>query len=69
MAYTNTTPTKANRGSFWAVLRTAYVAYIERQSRTDQIARLNRMTDEELTKLGVARDRIPQYVFRDLFHI
>ncbi|MBK5946362.1 hypothetical protein CCR83_07895 [Rhodobacter veldkampii DSM 11550] len=42
-------------------------AYVERQSRVQEIDRLNAMSDEELLKLGIRRERIAQHVFRDRF--
>jgi uncharacterized protein YjiS (DUF1127 family) len=41
-------------------------AYIEREGRLHEIRRLNAMSDAELSRLGVTRDRIPHHVFRDL---
>lgn len=41
-------------------------AYMESRSRRTQIAALEAKSDEELAKLGITRDRIVHYVFRDL---
>ena len=54
---------------FFASIGQGFNAYVERKSRSAEIARLNAMSDEELLKLGVTRDRIPMYVFRDLMTI
>jgi len=45
------------------------VAYMERRSRADEIARLEAMSDAQLAQLGISRNTIPAYVFRDLFYI
>lgn len=59
-----------------AVLKTALgtigdwmVRVGEANSRSDQIERLSAMSDAELARRGITRDRIVQYVFRDLSHI
>lgn len=44
-------------------------AHIERHSRGNEIERLQAMTDEELAVIGVKRDRIAFYVFRDQMYI
>lgn len=41
------------------------VAYAEAQSRIGQVKRLEALSDEELAKRGISRDRIVHYVFRD----
>ncbi len=54
---------------FFAGLGQGFNAYLHSRSRIDEIRRLNAKSDEELARLGITRDRIPQYVFRDLFSI
>jgi uncharacterized protein YjiS (DUF1127 family) len=54
---------------FFAALGTAMTSYMERRSRADQIARLNALSDAQLAKLGITRDGIPAYVFRDMFYV
>jgi len=44
-----------------------YNAYVETRSRAAEINRLNALSDTELSALGIRREDIPQYVFRDLF--
>lgn len=44
-------------------------AYVERRSRMEELQRLDAKTDEELAKMGLTRDEIPRYVFRDLFYV
>ena len=41
------------------------VALGEASARTDEINRLNALSDAELAELGVTRDGIVLYVFRD----
>ena len=60
---------RSGLSNFFAGIRTGMTAYMERRSRGDQIARLNALSDAELKKLGITRDTIPAYVFRDLFYI
>lgn len=52
-----------------ASLGQGFNAYLERLARTDQINRLNAMTDAELARIGLTRQDIPFHVFRDLMHI
>ncbi|MEI4471297.1 hypothetical protein [Frigidibacter sp. MR17.24] len=72
MAFSNTAQagtTAAHNDGFMAALRRGFVSYMERKSRSQEIARLNAMTDDELSQMGVTRDRIAHYVFRDLFYV
>jgi uncharacterized protein YjiS (DUF1127 family) len=39
--------------------------YVHHRCRTDQIARLNKLSDAELAKIGIRRDQIVMHVFRD----
>lgn len=54
---------------FFASLGQGMNAYLESRSRMDQIAAMNAKSDKELNQLGITRDGIPAYVFRDLFYI
>lgn len=56
---------RARVAAFWAAFGRAFGAYLDRQSRYHIVQRLNAMSDEELAKMGISRDRIVQYVFRD----
>lgn len=60
---------RAKLDAFFLSLGQGVNAYVERQARMDQIRALEAKSDEELLKLGLKRDRIPHYVFRDLFYI
>ena len=48
----------------WSWLETV----AERGSRRADIERLNACSDAELAALGIRRDQIAHYVFRDLYH-
>jgi uncharacterized protein YjiS (DUF1127 family) len=60
---------RAGLSNFFHGLGQGFVAYMERRARTEQIAALNAKSDEELAKMGITRDTIPAYVFRDLFYV
>lgn len=60
---------RAGLANFFQSLGRGFTAYMERRSRADQIAVLNAKSDAELAKLGITRDGIPAYVFRDLFYV
>ena len=44
-------------------------AYMETRGRAEEINRLNALSDAGLARLGIKREDIPQYVFRDLFYV
>lgn len=54
---------------FGQALVEGLTAYMERQSRQDQIRALEAKSDAELAKMGIARDRIVNHVFRDRFYL
>lgn len=68
---TNTTNVSIAHGTGWtnftAWLSRAFDAYIARRARTDQLQALEALSDAELAQLGIRRDQIVQYVFRDLY--
>ena len=79
MAYHSTTTSDFAPG-FWAgvkvrlarmgsVLATRLDSYMMYRSRADQVMRLQAMSDAELARRGIARDRIVQHVFRDIAYI
>ncbi len=45
------------------------VAIMESNSRIQLVDKLNAMSDAELAELGVKRDEIVHYVFKDTFYI
>ncbi len=55
--------------AFFAKLGQGLNAYVETRSRRAEIAALEAKSDEELAKLGITRDRIIHYVFRDLIWV
>lgn len=54
---------------FWAGIATGLNNYMNRKSRVDQVQKLEAKTDEELAAMGLKRDDITRYVFRDMFYI
>ncbi|SFI59067.1 hypothetical protein SAMN04487991_0342 [Celeribacter neptunius] len=54
---------------FFATLGQGVNAYAVRRKRLGELARLDAMSDAELSALGTTRERIPHYVFRDLFSV
>lgn len=56
-------------GAFFARLGESFLRYAERQSRTEQIARLEALSDAELGKLGLTREGIVGHVFRDKMYL
>ncbi|MBN2740510.1 MAG: hypothetical protein JXR35_06365 [Rhodobacteraceae bacterium] len=67
------TTTDRNEQSIFSKLLHGFVEgmanYMERQSRQHIIADLEAKSDAELTAMGITRDGILQYVFRDRFYI
>ena len=67
----NTTNIPVSHGINWAGLRAwfgrGFDAYVARRARTDQIEAMNAKSDAELAALGIRRNQIVQYVFRDLY--
>ncbi|MBF9042673.1 hypothetical protein HKCCE4037_05005 [Rhodobacterales bacterium HKCCE4037] len=60
---------RARLDTFFAALGQGFNAYLERETRFDQIRQLDAKTDAELAEMGLKRDDIPRYVYRDLFYI
>jgi uncharacterized protein YjiS (DUF1127 family) len=67
----NTTNITFAQGNSWATFTAwfarAFDAYVAKRARTGQIQALEAMSDADLSKLGIRRDQIIQYVFRDLY--
>ncbi|MEH6751759.1 MAG: hypothetical protein V7698_15875 [Paracoccaceae bacterium] len=55
--------------AFFATLGQGMNAYMHRKSRMDEIETLHAKSDAELAEIGITRDDIPRYVFRDTFYI
>lgn len=53
--------------AFFAGLGQGFNAYLVSASRMRQIEALNAKSDEQLKAMGLQRDDIPRYVFRDIF--
>ena len=53
---------------FFARLMDGMENHMRIASRRDLIETLEAKSDEELADLGIKRDRIAQYVFRDMFY-
>ncbi|KAA2313100.1 hypothetical protein DL237_15195 [Pseudooceanicola sediminis] len=66
---TTSTGFSGKLSNFFSAVSVGLVAYMERRSRSEVIARLQAKSDAELAKLGIKRDEIPAYVFRDLFYV
>jgi len=69
MAYVNTTDfsprLRAQIDRFFASVGQGFNAYLEARSRRDQIEALQMKSDAQLHQMGITRDGIVQYVFRD----
>lgn len=74
MAYTTATITtttdlaarlRAGLSRLFTALGAAIDAYGEARSRRDQIEALERLSDAQLTAMGIRRDMIVHHVFRD----
>ncbi|TCM85726.1 DUF1127 domain-containing protein [Rhodovulum steppense] len=53
---------------FFAGLGQGFNAYTLRRARMREIQNLNACSDAQLARLGITREGIPDYVFRDLFN-
>ncbi len=56
---------RAQADRLFAQMGQGFNAYLERLSRQREVERLNAMSDAELARLGVRRDKLIEYVFRD----
>ena len=70
MAHHDTAPLATAGWRHWidAVLSSlgrALNAYAESRARTGEVRELEAKTDAELARLGITREQIPAYVFRD----
>lgn len=61
--------TRTRFSAFWSAIATGFAIYMERSSRQAEVAALEAKTDAELKALGLRRDEIVRYVFRDMFYI
>ncbi len=63
----NSSSTSALR-NFFRAIGNGLSVYMERMSRQDEINRLQKKSDAELSKLGIRREQICYHVFRDMIH-
>ena len=68
VATTNTTPA-GHRRSIFARIGAFITAYIEAESRRDQIMALTALSDDELAERGITREGIVQHVFADRLYL
>ena len=59
---------RARFSTFLTSLGRAFEAHAYSASRRDQIDALEAKSDTELAEIGVTRDQIVHYVYRDLFY-
>ncbi|MGB5863646.1 MAG: hypothetical protein WBG95_05055 [Sulfitobacter sp.] len=68
-----TTPFLSARGAWMAVLKigssfgSALMRASDASARTHQIEALHKKSDAELARMGLRRDQIAHYVFKDLY--
>ncbi|MEO1537106.1 MAG: hypothetical protein AAFR73_05190 [Pseudomonadota bacterium] len=55
--------------TFFHTVRVAQSLAISVDGRMNEVRRLQALSDVELSELGIARARIVQYVFRDIYAI
>ena len=63
------TGARAQLDRFFSSVGQGFNAYLESQGRVEEIERLSSMSDKQLAEMGLRREDIPRYVFRDLIHI
>lgn len=59
---------RARLSAFFASIARAFEAHAYAASRRDQIETLQAKSDAELAEIGLKRDQIVHYVYRDLFY-
>ena len=59
---------RARFSGFLASLARAFEAHAYAASRRDQIETLQAKSDAELAEIGIKREEIVHYVYRDLFY-
>lgn len=58
---------RAQLDRFFASLGQGFNAYLEARSRSEEIERLNALSDAQLARMGLTRNEIVYHVFRDRF--
>lgn len=56
-------------GAFFSAIGAAMVATSSNNARLQKVERLQDKSDAELAEMGIKRDDIVHYVFRDLYYI
>ncbi len=73
MTFIADTGSAAVKPSFFASVKGAIAKYFAvvsaARSRSEEIARFERMSDHQLADIGIMRDGIVAHVFRDKFHL
>ena len=54
---------------FMTAISVGLTTYMEGRARVGQLEMMNAKTDEELATMGLKREDIPHYVFRDLLYL
>ncbi len=57
----------ADLDRFFAIEATGCNSYLMRHGREEEFARLHALPDGALKSMGLTRDRLARYVFRDCF--
>lgn len=60
---------KSALDTFFSGIGQGFNAYLVSKSRINEIERLEAMSDSRLAEMGLKREDIPRYVFRDMLHI
>lgn len=66
---TTNTVLAGKRPSILARIGAFFIAYAEKHARTDRIAELRALSDEDLAARGLTRDSIVHHVFSDKLYL
>lgn len=66
---TNTTGNRNPLFAFGAAILAWFENYADSKSRRAEYEALQAMSDADLSKMGLTREDIPHYVFRDLYYV
>lgn len=73
MAFFSDTPAVASRPSIFAAfaakIADIFHAMVQAHDRTDAVQQMQALTDRQLADMGVARDDIVRYVYRDIYYL
>lgn len=62
-------PRQSTIATFFAAIGTTLEKIANAQNRSSDVQRMQNLTDQELAALGIAREDILRYVYRDLYYI